>query len=32
MNIEMEYKVVPFVATLDQKKETTGVVAHQLEI
>ena len=27
----MEYKVVPFVATLDQKKETTGVVANQLE-
>jgi len=31
MNTEMEYKVVPFVATLDQKKETTGVVANQLE-
>ena len=27
----MEYKVVPFVATLDQKKETTSVVANQLE-
>lgn len=27
----MEYKVVPFVATLDQKKETTAVVANQLE-
>jgi len=27
----MEYKVVPFTATLDQKKETTGVVANQLE-
>lgn len=27
----MEYKVVPFVATLDQKKETIGVVANQLE-
>ena len=27
----MEYKVVPFVATLDQKKETTSVVARQLE-
>lgn len=27
----MEYKVVPFTATLDQKKETTGVVAEQLE-
>jgi hypothetical protein len=26
----MEYKVVPFTATLDQKKETTGVVAEQL--
>jgi len=31
MNTEMEYKVVPFVATLDQKKETTAVVANQLE-
>jgi len=27
----MEYKVVPFTATLDQKKETTRVVAEQLE-
>jgi hypothetical protein len=27
----MEYKVVPFTATLDQKKEKTGVVANQLE-
>lgn len=27
----MEYKVVPFTATLDQKKETTGVIASQLE-
>lgn len=27
----MEYKVVPFTATLDQKKETTAVVANQLE-
>lgn len=27
----MEYKVVPFTATLDQKKETTSVVAQQLE-
>lgn len=27
----MEYKVVPFVATLDQKKETTSVVADQLQ-
>ncbi|MDP9077791.1 MAG: hypothetical protein M3O71_10240 [Bacteroidota bacterium] len=27
----MEYKVVPFTATLDQKKETTSVVASQLE-
>jgi hypothetical protein len=27
----MEYKVVPFSATLDQKKETTSVVANQLE-
>ncbi|TDQ09462.1 hypothetical protein [Pedobacter metabolipauper] len=27
----MEYKVVPFTATLDQKKETTSVVADQLE-
>jgi len=27
----MEYKVVPFTATLDQKKETTSVVAAQLE-
>lgn len=26
----MEYKVVPFTATLDQKKETTSVVAEQL--
>jgi hypothetical protein len=27
----MEYKVVPFTATLDQKKETTAVIANQLE-
>lgn len=27
----MEYKVVPFTATLDQKKETTAAVAQQLE-
>jgi len=27
----MEYKVVPFTVALDQKKETTGVVAEQLE-
>lgn len=27
----MEYKVVPFTATLDEKKETTSVVANQLE-
>ncbi|ALL05511.1 hypothetical protein AQ505_08425 [Pedobacter sp. PACM 27299] len=27
----MEYKVVPFTATLDQKKETAHVVADQLE-
>lgn len=27
----MEYKVVPFTATLDQKKETSSVVANQLE-
>lgn len=27
----MEYKVVPFTATLDQKKGTTGTVANQLE-
>lgn len=27
----MDYKVVPFTATLDQKKETAGVVAGQLE-
>lgn len=26
----MEYKVVPFTGTLDQKKETTSVVAEQL--
>jgi hypothetical protein len=26
----MEYKVVPFTATLDQKKETATVVAEQL--
>lgn len=26
----MEYKVVPFTATLDQKQETTAVVAEQL--
>lgn len=27
----MEYKVVPFVATLNQQKETTNAVAIQLE-
>lgn len=27
----MEYKVVPFTATLDQKKDTSSVVAQQLE-
>ncbi|MFD2584925.1 hypothetical protein ACFSR6_20680 [Pedobacter vanadiisoli] len=27
----MEYKVVPFTATLDQKNETTITVANQLE-
>lgn len=27
----MEYKVVPFTAILNQKKETTNVVANQLE-
>lgn len=27
----MEYKVVPFTAILDQKKETSQVVAGQLE-
>ncbi len=27
----MEYKVIPFTATLDQKKETKAVVALQLE-
>jgi len=27
----MEYKVIPFTATLDQKKETTSVVAEQLQ-
>lgn len=27
----MEYKVVPFVATLNQQKETTNAVANQLE-
>lgn len=27
----MKYKVVPFTALLDQKKETTSVVASQLE-
>ena len=27
----MEYKVVPFIATLDQKKETSSTVALQLE-
>jgi len=26
-----EYKVVPFTATLNQQKETTAVVANQLE-
>lgn len=27
----MEYKVVPFTATLNQQKETTNVVANQLK-
>lgn len=27
----MEYKVVPFTATLNQQKETTSVIANQLE-
>ncbi|MES2275964.1 MAG: hypothetical protein V4592_08075 [Bacteroidota bacterium] len=27
----MEYKVVPFTALMDQKKDTTSVVAQQLE-
>jgi hypothetical protein len=27
----MEYKVVPFIATLNQQKETTNAVANQLE-
>lgn len=27
----MEYKVVPFTATLNQQKETTSAVAEQLE-
>lgn len=27
----MEYKVVPFTATLNQQKETIGAVAEQLE-
>jgi hypothetical protein len=27
----MEYKVIPFTAILDQKKETTSVVAEQLQ-
>lgn len=27
----MEYKVVPFTATIDKKKDTTSVVANQLE-
>lgn len=27
----MEYKVVPFTATLNQQKETTSAVANQLE-
>lgn len=27
----MEYKVVPFTATLDKKKETVNVIADQLE-
>ena len=26
----MEYKVIPFSATLDQKKDTTAVIAEQL--
>jgi len=27
----MEYKVVPFIATINQQKETTSAVADQLE-
>lgn len=27
----MEYKVIPFTATLNQQKETTNVIADQLE-
>jgi hypothetical protein len=27
----MDYKVIPFTATLDKKKETAGVVASQLQ-
>lgn len=27
----MEYKVIPFTARMDQKKDTTAVVAGQLE-
>jgi hypothetical protein len=27
----MEYKVVPFIATINQQKETSNVVAAQLE-
>lgn len=27
----MEYKVVPFIATLNQQKETSNAVAGQLE-
>lgn len=27
----MEYKVIPFIAILDQKKETSNTVAYQLE-
>jgi len=29
--MEKEYKVVPFIATLNQQKQTTKVVAEQLE-
>lgn len=27
----MEYKVVPFIATLNQQKETSSAIANQLE-
>ncbi|AJW63216.1 hypothetical protein VO54_01740 [Elizabethkingia miricola] len=29
--MEKEYKVVPFIATLNQQKQTTKVIAEQLE-